>query len=206
MLRTKARFALLALLLPLLLNAATFLRNDLLNKAAVDFTEKISSELTQKTGVHAYVIATNEHFPVGYNLVEYVKRYEANVSKPYVIFIFAPYARIVEGAKQTGRVALIPSSPDVAKMYDKGDVFEDAVGIVAKPDKDNKMEDKYAIGVVQGYSTLADEIAAAKGVTLQHTIKEGRQAIWIIQGLVLLGALAVLWIFFIRPKLRRNDG
>ena len=30
-----------------------------------------------KTGVNAYVIATNEHFPVGYNLVEYSKKYES---------------------------------------------------------------------------------------------------------------------------------
>jgi len=204
MLQTRARLALLALLLPFLLHANTFLRNDLLNKAAVDFTETISKELTDKTGVHAYVVATNEHFPVGYNLVEYAKRYEANVSKPYVIFIFAPYARITETTKQTGRVALVPSSKEVAALYDKNAVYDDAVGIVAKPDKDNKMEDKYAIGIVQGYSTLSDQIAEAKGISLAHTIKEARQGIWIVQALVFLGTAVVLWIFYIRPMFNKR--
>jgi hypothetical protein len=202
--RTKARFALLALLLPLLLSANALLRNDLLNKAASEYVEKMASELYAETGVHGYVIATNEHFPVGFNLVEYTKRYEADVSEPYVIFIFAPYARITEKTEQTGRVALVPSSADVAKMYDKADVYEDAVGIVAKPDKDNKMEDKYAIGIVQGFSTLADQIAEAHGKTLKSTIKEARQGIWVVQGLVLIGAAVVLWIFYIRPIFRRK--
>jgi hypothetical protein len=202
--RTKARFTLLALLLPLLLSANALLRNDLLNKAASEYVEKMANELYAETGVHGYVVATNEHFPVGFNLVEYTKRYEADVSEPYVIFIFAPYARITEKTEQTGRVALVPSSADVAKMYDKADVYEDAVGIVAKPDKDNKMEDKYAIGIVQGFSTLADHIAEAHGKTLKSTIKEARQGIWFVQGLVILGAVIVLWIFYLRPIFRRK--
>jgi len=58
--KVKARVALLALLLPLLLNATSILRNDILNNAASKYVEQIGDELFAKTGVHGYVIATNE--------------------------------------------------------------------------------------------------------------------------------------------------
>ncbi len=94
------------LLLPLLLNATHILRNDLLKLEAEQIINEIGEELQTKTGVYAYVIATNEHFPERYNLVEYSKQYEANMSKPYVLFIFAPYATITEKSETQGRVGL----------------------------------------------------------------------------------------------------
>ena len=204
--KVKARFALLALLLPLLLNATTLLRNDLLNDAASKYIEQIGNELSEKTGVHGYVIATNEHFPERYNLVAYSKRYEANVSKPFVMLIFAPNALITATSHQKGRVGIIPSSKAIASLYDRDDVLDATIDVVASVDK-NKIEDKHAIGIVQGFSELADEIAKAKGVELEHTIKETRQGIWIVQVVVLIGAALVFWMFIFRPLyIRIRDG
>jgi len=198
MIKAKARFALLALFLPLLLNATYILKNDLLNLEAVKFVDKITTELNEKTGVHEYLIATNEHFPVGFNLVAYSKQYEANMSKPYVLFIFAPFAKITEKSEQTGRVAIIPSSEEIAKMYNKADVMDAAIDVVSAVDK-NSAEDKNAIGMVQAISELADEIASAKGVKLQNTIKETRQGLWVVKAIVLIGAALVFWMFLFRP-------
>ena len=204
--KVKAGFALLALLLPLLLNATTILRNDILNDTASKYIEQIGDELSEKTGVHGYVIATNEHFPERFNLVAYSKRYEANVSKPFVMLIFAPYATITAKSQQKGRVGIIPSSKAVASMYDRGDVLDATIDVVASVDK-NKVEDKHAIGIVQGFSELADQIADAKGVTLEHTIKETRQGIWVLQVIVLIGAALVFWMFIFRPIFTRiRDG
>ncbi len=204
--KVKAGFALLALLLPLLLNATSLLKNDLLNKAASDYIEQIGDELFAKTGVHGYVIATNEHFPEHFNLVAYSKRYDANTSRPYVMLIFAPNAIITAKSQRKGRVGIIPSSKAIASMYDRGDVLDATIDVVASVDK-NKVEDKHAIGIVQGFSELADEIASAKGVKLEHTIKETRQGIWVLQAVVLFGAAIVLWMFFLRPILIRiRDG
>jgi len=203
MTKAAARFALLALLLPLLLNATSLLKNDLLNEAASQYIEKMGKELSEKTGVHAYVVATNEHFPPRFNLVAYSKRYEANASKPYVMLIFAPNAKLTEKSDQLGRVGLIPSSPDVMKLYNRSDVMDATIDVVASVDK-NKIEDKHAIGIVQGFSELADEIAEAKDIKLESTIKESRQGIWVLQWIVLAGAVLVFWMFIVRPLFSRK--
>ena len=198
MIKAKAGFALLALLLPLLLNATSILKNDILNDPASKYIEQMGSELFEKTGVHGYVIATNEHFPERFNLVAYSKKYEDKAGKPYVMLIFAPNALITEKSQKRGRVAIIPSSEKIASMYDKGDVMDATIDVIASVDK-NKIEDKHAIGVVQGFSELADQIAKAKGVELKTTIKETRQGIWVVQVIVLIGAALVFWMFILRP-------
>ena len=204
--KVKARVTLLALLLPLLLNATSILRNDILNNAASKYVEQIGDELFAKTGVHGYVVATNEHFPEHFNLVAYSKRYEANTSKPYVMLIFAPNAIITAKSQRKGRVGIIPSSKEIASMYDRGDVLDATIDVVASVDK-NKIEDKHAIGIVQGFSELADQIAKEKGVMLEHTIKETRQGIWVVQAIVLIGSLFVFWMFIFKPILIRiRDG
>jgi len=197
-----ARTALLALFLPLLLQANFILRNDLLNSAAENYVEKMAEELHAKTGVNGYLVATNEHFPERFNLVAYSKKYEENMSKPYVIFIFAPFALITKESQQRGRVAIIPSSKQVASMIDKSNIMDATVDVIAGIDK-NKIEDKHAIGVVQGFSELSDEIANSKGVKLASTIKETRQGLWVVKALVIFGSLFVFWIFVAAPLYRR---
>ncbi len=198
------RVTLLALLFPLLLNATTHtLRNDLLKLEAVQRIDKMGDELYAKTGVNAYVIATNEHFPERFNLVTYSKKYEAKLSKPYVLFIFAPYALITQESEERGRVGIIPSSEDVRKMYNYEDVRDAAVNIVALKDS-NTEEDKYNVGVLQAYSELADNIAHAKHVTLKTTIKDEMSTmVWILRILIYTGSLLVLWMFVIRPLYMR---
>ncbi|QOR61733.1 hypothetical protein ACM66Z_09935 [Sulfurovum sp. ST-21] len=198
MIKAAARLSLLALLLPLLLNATSILKNDILNESASKYIEQMGSELFEKTGVHGYIVATNEHFPERFNLVAYSRKYEANVSKPYVMLIFAPNALITEKSKRKGRVAIIPSSEEVASMYEKSDVMDATIDVIATVDK-NKIEDKHAIGVVQGFSELSDQIANAKGTELSSTIKETRQGIWVVQAIVLIGTLIVLWMFIFKP-------
>jgi len=167
--KVKAGFALLALLLPLLLSATHLLKNDLLNIEASKLIDEMGDELFLKTGINAYVIATNEHFPQRYNLVAYSKKYDANMSKPYVLFIFAPYATIIKDADTRGRVGIIPSSKEVKNLYHYDDVRDAAIDVVAVKDG-NTDEDKFNIGIVQGYSELADNIAASKGIKLEKTI------------------------------------
>jgi len=212
--KSKASFllAMLALLmLPLLLNATQvstkLLRNDLLKIEAVQLIDKMGEELYTKTGVNAYAIATNEHFPERFNLVEYSKKYEAKLSKPYVLFIFAPYATITKKSEARGRVGIIPSSDNVRAMYDYDDVRDAGINIVAIKDS-NTDEDKFNIGVLQAYSVLSDNIAASKGVKLENTIPdEMGPMILILRILVYSGTAVLLWIFIFRPIwMRRKNG
>lgn len=193
----------LALLLPLLLNATHILKDDILNPQASKLVEKMADELQQKTGINGYVIATKEHFPEGTNLVAYSKKYESNVSKPYVMLIFAPYALITKKSEQRGRVALVPSSEKVADMYDKGDVMDATIDVVAAKDQ-NTEETKFNVGIVQGFSELADQVAASKDVEMTTTLpNETRDIIRVLQVVVMIGAILVFWIFLIRPIVMR---
>jgi len=203
MFKVQVRFALLALLLPLLLNATHILKDDILNPQAAKLVETMADELLQKTGINGYVVATNEHFPKGFNLVEYSKKYEANTSKPYVMLIFAPKAKITEKSEETGRVALIPSDKSIAELYDKSDVMDATIDIVATKDK-NSDKDKYNIGIVQGFSELADQIADSKHVEMTSTMpNETRYIIRVLQVLVGIGAILVFWMFLFRPIFMR---
>jgi len=209
--KAKLRASFLAILaltmFPLLLNATQILRNDLLKIEAVQLIDDIGMELQAKTGINAYVIATNEHFPERFNLIEYSKHYEANVSKPYVLFIFAPYATITNKAEIRGRVGIIPSSDDVRKLYDYDDVRDAGIDVVAIKDS-NTDEDKFNIGVLQAYSVLADNIATSKDVALTKTIPDDTGTmITILRVVVYTGTLILLWIFVLRPFiLRRRNG
>ena len=209
--KAKVRASLLAVLalwlLPLLLNATQLLRNDLLKLEAVQLINGMGEELQAKTGVNAYVIATNEHFPERYNLVEYSKQYEAKLSKPYVLFIFAPYATITKKSEARGRVGIIPSSDNVRSLYDYDDVRDAGIDIVAIKDS-NTPEDKFNIGILQAYSVLADNIASAKGVKLEKTIPDEMGVmVTILRVLIYTGTLILLWIFVFRSLwMRMRNG
>ncbi len=198
------RATLLALLFPLLLNATTHtLRNDLLKLEAVQLIDTMGDELYAKTGVNAYVVATNEHFQEKFNLVTYSKQYEAKLSKPYVLFIFAPYAKITKESDARGRIGIIPSSDALKSMYNYNDVRDAAIKIVALKDS-NTQEDKFNVGVLQAYSELADNIARAKNVTLKSTIKDEMSTmVLILRIIIYAGSLLVLWMFFLRPLYMR---
>ena len=199
MIKAIVRATLLAFILPLLLNANHILRNDILKIEATELINKMGNELVEKTGVHGYVIATNEHFPVGFNLVEYSKKYESKMSKPYVLFIMAPWAKITEEIETTGRVGIIPSSDDVRALYNYDDVKDAALGIITVKDS-NTDEDKHNIGVLQAFSELSDNIAASKSVTMTTTIpNETETLVWILRILIYTGSVFVLWIFVLRP-------
>ncbi|SFV59774.1 membrane protein [hydrothermal vent metagenome] len=200
-------FAVLALcFLPSLLSATPLLRNDLLKIEAVELINDMGKELEEKTGVHIYVIATNEHFSEGFNLVAHSRKYEENLTKPYVIYIFAPYATITKKSEVRGRVGIIPSSKQVRTLYDYEEVRDAGINIVAIKDS-NTPEDKFNIGVLQAYSVLADNIASSKDVTLTKTIKdEMGTMIMILRILVYSGTAILLWIFMLRPLwLRRKN-
>ena len=115
------------------------------------------------------------------------------------MLIFAPNAVITAKAETTGRVALITSSKELAKLYDKSDVMDATIDVVAVQDKNTK-EDKYNIGIVQGFSELADQIASSKNVEMTTTLpNETKIIITVLRVIVIIGALLIFWMFFFRP-------
>lgn len=203
MFKVQVRFTLLALLLPLLLNATHILKDDILKPEASKLIDQMADELFSKTGINGYLVATNENFPERFNLVTYSTKYEEKLSKPYVMLIFAPNAVITVKSETKGRVALIPSAKEIATLYDKSDVMDATIDVIAAKDKNTK-EDKHNIGLVQGFSELADQIANSKNVEMTTTLpNETRLIVSILRVIVMIGALLVFWMFMFRPLYMR---
>jgi len=198
-----ARVTLLAWLLSLSVSAHFLLNEYLITPKAAAVLEKISNELTKKTGITAYAIATTEKLKEGTNLYEYVKQYESHASKPYVIMIFAPNAVIKSGISQTGRLGLIPSSKALKQGYDHNKVLQYFNAFIGSKDS-NSLQSKYDVAMLQAYSELADELAAYRHVELESTFKDSSG--WIVTfftWIVRIGAVLLFWIYFGRPLYRR---
>ena len=186
-----ARATLLVLLLSIFPLSANYLINDhLISPKAGEVIEKIGSELTNKTGIHAYVIASNDRLAKRANLYEYIGKYKAKLHEPWIAILFLPNNK---------RLGILVSDQVLKELYDDGEVKKYAIEILGSADS-NSQQSKYDVAMVQAYSELADEIAAEKGFSLESTIKsEGHWVITLVTWLVYLGAVLVFWVYFGRP-------
>jgi len=77
------------------------------------------------------------------------------------------------------------------------------IDVVAVKDKNTK-EAKFNVGIVQGFSELADQIASSKNVEMTTTLpNETRMIISVLRVIVSIGAILVFWIFIFRPVYMR---
>ena len=191
----KARLALLVLLFTLSLNAKFLFNDHLVSPKAADFIEKIGNELYSKTNISAYLIATNDKLKRGVSVYEYLKKYTSSMSEPYAAIVFIPNSQ---------RIHLVASNNELLIGLDKDTILDYAIKVIASKDS-NSLQSKYDVGLVQAYSELADEIAAIKNVKLDNTIKEGgRVVLSIVNGIIIIGSVIIIWIFFIAPLLKRK--
>jgi len=195
-----ARASLLALLLSFPLFAKYLINDHLISPKAAEVIEKIGMELERKTGVHAYVVASNDRLPKRANLYEYIRKYEKDLSDPWAVLLFLP---------NNQRLGILVSEEAMKGWYDPAEVKKYAIDILSSADS-NSRQSKYDVAMVQAYSELADEIAAHKGVTLEQSIKnEGQWFIKVITWMVYLGAILVFWVYFGRPffmRIRHGKG
>ncbi|MBN2768907.1 MAG: hypothetical protein JXQ68_07355 [Campylobacterales bacterium] len=187
----RVRFALLAVLFPLFLYSySPIIKNELLKPEVELKITQIGTELLDKCGINGYIIATNDPFPRGYSMTEYLKNFGDSLSEPYIVFVFAPHDK---------RVGIVASSKELENLYDESSVEDAAIGVVATHDS-NTLEDKYNIAILQGFSELADQVAHAKGVMMINTIpNDTKQVVHVLQYIIYIGSLLVFWIFIGRP-------
>ncbi len=203
MIQAVARVSLLACLLFFSLQAH-FLKNDyLITPKAANVIEYISKELTDKTAIHEYAIATTDRLKEGTSLYDYIGTYEGNLSKPYAILIFAPNAVIKNGIDAKGRVGVLVSSKDMKSIYNSRKVLDNFGEFIGSKDS-NSLQSKYDVAMVQAFAELADELAASKKVILKSTPKaKSHWVISLVTWLVRLGVVILIWIYFAIPIYRR---
>jgi len=195
--RAKARLAWLLLLILNILNANSLINDHIISPKAADFIEKMGKELKDKTNINGYIIATNDEIKRGVSVYDYIKKYKSSINEPYVAIVFAPNSK---------RLHLVSSSKELLNSLDKGAILDYAIKVIASEDK-NSQQSKYDVGMVQAFSEMADEIAKAKGVNLDTTIKDGGNwIIKVINYLVIIGSLIVIWVYFVAPIIRKVKG
>ncbi len=177
------------------LSASPFIKDELLKPQARELIVKMAGELEEKTGIHGYVIATNDEMPKGMSMVTYVKQFESNISKPYVIYIFAP---------KSLRVGVLASSPEIEKLYDPDDVKDESINVVRDEYDGNKVEDKYNIAIIQSFSELVDQIGKSKNIEMTTVMPNDTHfVINIIRFFLYIGSIFVIWIFLVKPFINR---
>ncbi|MGM0534212.1 MAG: hypothetical protein ACQERK_06945 [Campylobacterota bacterium] len=183
------------LLLPFALQAKYVAVNELsLNTEAVKTIDAIGSELEEKTGVVAQVVATADKIERGESLYDYARQ-NVTEEKNKLILIVAP---------QSKRIGVVAFDKALEEGLDKNSIYDFAIGVIATKDDDNTIE-KYNVGVVQAYSELADQIAKKEKIELNNTIaNDTTNTIDILRIIVYTGTALIIYAMFIRPFFNRK--
>jgi|WetSurMetagenome_2_1015567.scaffolds.fasta_scaffold299569_2 hypothetical protein len=185
--KTFARFTLLVLLLTSTIFANPIINDVFLNEKAKKIIMDISTELKSKTGINTYLYTTNDNIDRGVSMYDYARKFDSNLSKPYIILIFAPNNK---------RIGIISSSDDLKSLYNESEVKNNAIDVLKDENDGNKLEDKYNIAIVQSFSELSDEVAKSKGIKLSSVLpNDSHIVVNVIRALIYIGSLFVLWIF-----------
>ncbi len=189
------RLSLFVLLLTTISFANPIINDVFLNEKAKKIIHDISNETKAKTGINIYLYTTNDTIERGVSLYDYTKQFDSNLSKPYIILVFAPSNK---------RIGIIPSSDDLKSIYDEATVKDNAINVLRDENDGNRLEDKYNIAIVQSFSELADEIAQSKDTTLDTTLpNDSHFFVLFLKVVIYTGALLVLWIFVGRGLYQR---
>jgi len=179
-----------SLLLPAFLNATFVLENDVgLNEGAIVQVNRIGQELYELTGVEAFVVATNKNLDRGKSAYDLIEEY-IDESKEQIFLLLAPKSQ---------RIHVLSKNEYLDKGVNKSKITSFAIGVIAARDN-NSIVDKYAVGIVQSYSEIADQVAALKNVTLSSTLSNTTQnTIDFLRIIVYVGLVLILYAMFIRP-------
>jgi hypothetical protein len=183
------------LLLPFALQAKYVAVNELaLNGKAIEKIASMGSELEEKTGVIAQVIATSDTIGRGRSLYDYAA--DAVTPDPNkLVLIVAPKSK---------RIGVVAFDKTLEEGLDKDSIYDYTIGVIATKDDENTIE-KYNVGIVQGYSELADQIAEKNNIQLNNTIaNDTTNTIDILRVIVYAGTAVILYAMLIRPILNRK--
>jgi len=179
-----------SLLLPAFLNATFVLKNDIgLNEGAIAQVDRIGQELYELTGVEAFVVATNENLDRGKSAYDLIEDY-IDESKDQIFLLLAPKSQ---------RIHVLSKNEYLDKGVNKSKITSFAIGVIAARDN-NSIVDKYAVGIVQSYSEIANQVAKLKNATLSSTLPNNTQnTVDFLRIIVYIGLVLILYAMFLRP-------
>jgi len=165
---------------------------DIIDPRTIEKIDIMGNELFLKTGVSLYIYASH-HYSKEVNgdmksKIAFIKGFESNITKN----LKSPYGLLTLSFDDQ-HVNILWSS-ELNGMIDKSSVLNDSViPLLSSPADKNSLEAKVSVSLLNGYSTLVDSIAEAKGVKIDSAIHGNGQLVakvWkIFMYIVLFGGL-----------------
>jgi len=182
------------LITPLLADAKRYVienQNQLVHKS-VAFIEQLSGEVFAKTGVSLYV-ATLE--TLGDNDIQgYRETIRTNLQSPYIAVIFVNKEKKID----------LFDSGNLETFYDKKDVYWNyIVPLIPKSQKELTPQSISAM-ILNGYVEIADSIALANNVTLEHSFPKEDKGTKVLVRFLLYAMLFILLILFLLSYTKRR--
>lgn len=187
--------------------------------------EKLGSELYQKTGISLRLIMLRE-LPEGKSMVTYEKEILQNFTEPTIILTFSEMDKEVDIMANEASLyeyfnkkqVLSPVSSAVQAFFmavayaDTWEHFnlmrKDYGGtilpLLAGKAKNEQVVGKYAGSMFNGYIDIAQQVAAAKGVTLENDPGDSNQNTILVLKIIFYGFILYAIIMYIRRNIYKR--
>lgn len=172
-------------------------QGEILNPKSIDFIEKLSSELSEKTGIALYVAVRDEL--VGENAKEarvaWKEEILSSLKAPYGVIFFVKSHKKID----------IVLNPEI-KGIDSSEIITEYMVPILMQEK-GLPNPKVSASILNGYAQLADEIAESKKVSLENNLivdKSGsknlvRYSIYVMLA-IMLTIIALIYVFGRKKK------
>lgn len=172
-------------------------QGEILNPKSIDFIEKLSSELSEKTGIALYVAVRDEL--VGENAKEarvaWKEEILSHLKAPYGVIFFVKSHKKID----------IVLNPEI-KGIDSSEIITEYMVPILMQEK-GLPNPKVSASILNGYAQLADEIAESKKVSLENNLivdKSGsknlvRYSIYVMLA-IMLTIIALIYVFGRKKK------
>lgn len=146
---------------------------------AIEKIDAMGSELFVKTGVSAYIYATEHYQNIEFDSTKskmaFIKSFEENITKQ----LKEPFVLLSVSVEDTH--INIRYSDELKGMIDRDDILDNnIIPVLASKDK-NSVYAKMSAALLNGYAAITDSVAEAKGLKLESSIGSGGttfSAIW----------------------------
>lgn len=191
--------------------------------------EKIGSELYEKTGVSLYLVMARD-LDENQTIAAYELSLAEELKEPAVILSFVelrqqvqilanPSSLYSEFDKEqilspnASFIGAVVSSIMFARSFDDVKEFMSSYGgvilpVLAERAKGDDIVNKYAVAMFNGYSEIAEQIAASRGATLESAAGSGNQIAIDVIRLIFYGVLLLFVFKYLRGRFftpKRSD-
>lgn len=216
----------ITLVFSLSLQAEFLYKDDVVhNDKFTDEIEKIGQELHDKTGISLYLVMVRD-LDENQSTVDFEKSLVSELQEPFVVLTFVELQKKVDILARPQSLykdfdkkqVLSPSATFIgavvsAAMFaqswnDFKEIFGNYGGtilpVLAEKAKGADIVKKYSVAMYNGYTDIADQIAATHGVKLSSSAGSGGQIFLDLLRVIFYGIILYALISFIRRKMSRR--